>query len=519
MKNKIRFLLRVIFVLIFICSIYLIYNWNYSYFSSVPSEKWAKELTIAEGSKIDKIKITKYGINSVVAYTENENVKINLVDKTGKKIKDIVIKTEDDFILDMNVFTDGKNIYATWIKSKSGEKYMETHILNENLSDLKKTIDRGVQFCTAVDSENIILGYKDKIEVKNIKDNEIKDISLISTMANGIKTKDGYIIVSLNEGQVDYIEIKNEQVIIKNRIAKFTTNGSNAISDMAVNSDGKNVYTLFEHSSKGDFGGMYKLIYDLQTGKSDLNSFEIDGNQKFYNPVAIQSDNAVKFLVVGEKKSRVEEQTESEILDVTFKDNKLNNVMKVTRMLGFSECPAISKDVVAFRNINGAKNSLCVTSSSDDFKKVNNVDRAEEKSLSKQYTISKSLMAIVNGIFVGVKWLGVGVFLIAIMAFTLVDKTKDKIKKPAYIISYAIAALVKIISIYNVVYTNNNSNIPPILVNSTLGIGILTSISILCVFFAYIKYSDDLEQLPFISFMEALIIDTVLTSILFIPYI
>lgn len=520
MRKKLRWILRGVFVLILICSVFIIYNWYHDYFKSVPSEKWAKEVKIAVGNNIDKSTISKYVDKNVIVYSEKGNVNIILTDKLGKILKNKVIKTEDEFVKDSNSFTDEKNIYVSWIKSKSGETYMETYMFDENLNELKKTKDTGVQSCRAISSEDMLLTYKNKIEIRNLKENKSIDLNLVSSLANAVKTSGGYIVGSLDYDKFSCIAIKDWQVKENKQIAKFTINPRMTISDVAVNSDGKQMYALFETSDKGAYGRMIKLIYNITTGEVvDRQDLQLEDKENFYKPIAVSSKDRNEFLVVSEKKSHVEQNSETQVFDLVFKDKIPQRLTTVTRTLGFSSAPSISEDAVVFLNVNRGKQTIYMTSNSDEFKKANNINREEEVQLSKEYTISRSIVAVGDGLLIGLKWIGAGVILMAIMCIFLLDRYQDKYKKPFYIISYLLVAIIKTYTIYHGEYIRIHSNFPKILSNPTIGVCFLISISILCGFYAYLKYSKDLEQIAFASFMEGLIIDTILTSILFIPYI
>lgn len=515
--SKARWILRGVFLLLFICSIYLVYDWYHGYFRSAPSERWAKAVKVAEGIDIDKAKVLKFNDKNIVVYNEKENVKVLLIDKLGKVIKNSTIKTEDDFIISLNLTTDGKNIYASWIKTKNGEKYMETHVLDANLNDVKKIIDKDVQSIRTLDSDEMLLEYKDKLQIKNVKENKSTEINMPSSMVGAIKTQDGYIIAAFNDYKLSYATIKNGQVNIKRDIARFTNDGKTFYSDLVINTDGKLVYFLLQ---KGSNGTILKIAYDLNTEKVvDRTDFQFQDVTALNNAVATPSKDCARFLMVINKMSDVEQKDESQVVDLTIEGNIPKKIINVTKTIGFSQVPDINEDVAVFKNVNGKDTTLNITSSNDEFKKANNMDRDEEKSISKDYTASKTITAVLSGLFFGIKWIAVGVILMAIMTFAFLDRYHDKYKKPYYIVSYGLVSLIKIFTIYNVSYSKGMANFPKVLTSSIAGVSLLVLISTLCGTYAYTKYSKDLDQLSFVSFIEGVVIDTVLTATFFVAYI
>ncbi|GKX67087.1 hypothetical protein [Inconstantimicrobium mannanitabidum] len=520
MKNKAskaRWILRGVFLLLFICSIYLVYDMYHSYFRTAPSEKWAKAVKIAEGIDIDKAKVLKFNDKNIVVYNEKENVKVLLIDKLGKVIKNSTIRTEDDFIINLNLATDGKSIYVSWIKTKNSEKYMETHVLDENLNDIKKIVEIGVQSIKTLNSQEMLLEYKDKLQIKNVKENKSIEVNVPSDIVGAIKTKDGYIITSFHDYRLSYITIKNGKINIKSNIARFTNDGKTVYSDLNINADGKFMYVLLQ---RGVDGTVLKITYDLNTDKVvDRADFQYQDITTFNSVVTIPYINDVRFLMVVNKMSDVEEKSESQVVELTLKDNVVKNMASVSKNMGFSQVPDINGDTVVFRNINGNKKTLYITASNDEFIKANNIDRNEEKILSRDYTTSKVITSILSGVLMGIKWIIAGIILMAIMIFAFLDRYYDKYKKPYYIISYAVVSLIKIFTIYNVVYSKGMAKLPNVIESPIIGVFLLALISILCGTYAYIKYTKDLDQLSIISFIEGVAIDTVLTATFFVSYI
>lgn len=105
--------------------------------------------------------------------------------------------------------------------------------------------------------------------------------------------------------------------------------------------------------------------------------------------------------------------------------------------------------------------------------------------------------------------------LFSFFCFNLEDKTK----KIFYISSYIITSILKIYFVYKFTYISYKSFLPQLLSNPIIGLFLCVVISILSLFWGYSRYKKDLDAIPASSFIIAILVDTIFTQMIFVPFV
>lgn len=118
----------------------------------------------------------------------------------------------------------------------------------------------------------------------------------------------------------------------------------------------------------------------------------------------------------------------------------------------------------------------------------------------------------------GIRWIIVGLVLIAAMSY-ITYSMKDRTKLVFFTTVYLITTALKLYSIYNFFYIEYGFMLPDALASPVLGLAICLLISIPCWLYGLRRYAKNLEAIPFISSSMALFKDSVLTQMIFVPFI
>ena len=208
-----------------------------------------------------------------------------------------------------------------------------------------------------------------------------------------------------------------------------------------------------------------------------------------------------------------------DIVDFTMKDGKVQKSDFVSRTKEVTYFPASYKDMVVFCDYSDTDYyNVYVTSSSDEFKKINNINTKSDF-VNVVFDVLHGLINAFVYLFVyGARWILFGLLFIAIL--TLFNYAfKESTKYILFTLAYASTSFIKLYYLYQVCYKSLNYRLPTFLSNRYIGMSILLFFSLLCFSYGIRRFSKDLEAMPIGSFMLALGIDTLLTQLLFIPFL
>jgi hypothetical protein len=190
----------------------------------------------------------------------------------------------------------------------------------------------------------------------------------------------------------------------------------------------------------------------------------------------------------------------------------------VSRTRALSGFPSGYGDTIVFCDvIDTDYSNLYMTSSREEFKIANNINKNNEYALAAIDTAQGVLFTFVYLVAYGVLWI-IPSFCIASILSLVEYKYNDRIRKVIFLAAYVIAFLFKIYFIYSIMYKKFGYFLPQYF-TPAIGIGASLVLSIVCCSYAFKKYAANMENnaIP-ISFSPMLILDSWFTLFLFIPF-
>lgn len=506
---------------IFISILVFQFTINYNFRKEPPSNKWGKEVLIGSGNCNNYPKIIKNKDYNIVAFDDNNNIKVIKTDSLGKKIKEELINTKNDFIKDINLVRDNENIYVTWLSSEKGTGYIEIVKLDSDFKIINQRKINNVIALTQINDDVILLGYKDKIEVWDIINNthmyvKANEPSYIS----GVQANDKKVVVYMDKSyKLNSFNIYEDRVTASKFIVNMSKSDNVSYENIAFSADDKNGYILIEQKVKNEYVAVRKVEFALDGSSNKNTSLEVNGDEYINSIVGVYSKDGARFLGSTTRIFALKKEQQN-IIDFTIKDGKVAKADYVSRLRQNNLRPALSGDNAVFLSYKSENMwDVYLTSEANSFKAVNNGSRGYEK--------KDTILAVLEGfaysisyIFVyALKWIMPALILIGLLSFF--DFTlKEKKKKIMYLIICISTIILKTYVIIDISYGEKYSNyLPNVISSKILGVALCLIIGAITYAMSYNKYKEDTETLPVFSFLPALLIDTILTLMIFIPFL
>lgn len=515
MKRK----LMILTTIVLICLEYFIhYSVNIKQVSKPPSEKWSKEVLLDTANIEKPPKIISYKDSYVTAYIDGQNIKLITCNNYGEKLKEKVLHTENGEPYNISLLTDNNDIYLYWIEYDN-TKNIKSLKLDENLDTKEEASIKEIEDLVQIDSSVIIVSYKDKVEVRNIKDNWISIINEPETkLLMGTRYKDEYIIAySKDYGKYFYSYIRDGKASEPKHIGTLDTVTNISFFNSAISVDDDNGYILVEYRIKGEFGGARIIKFSLATGDFTTDDFKVNGKKVFISNITSYPDGGKgKFLVttyISEGKKR--ENLNVAELSISSENNI--ELTPVSRVRGSVVYPAADKDrVIFYKPIEKGKAQLYLSSSSKDFIEKNNDLKKTEIKQAALDTLESVALSIAYIFVYGALWFVPGVIING-LSFMLNFKSGKKAKR-WFAVSYALSSILKCYLIYIIAFKKFAYFMPEFL-SLPLGILINASISFLYFAFGYRYFGSDAENnMMTIDFSLAFLMDTIITLVFFLPF-
>ncbi|MEG0774144.1 hypothetical protein [Clostridium sp.] len=522
-------------VMAIILLIILGYHYKLNYNSSIqpPSEKWAKEVLIAEGNIKGFSSITKYNDNYIVAFNEGENIKVISVDSVGKVIKQVSLSTNTEFPQNINVFeNDGKILLSYFvIGSESGE--LQIVALDENLSTLDNTVIQGPKDYIKVNDNVLGAVYKEKIDLINLSENKVTtvetggDTALVSSVEYGNK----YCIIYSNIfGNLNYFFMEDGVISDMKSAGGISEYSKVKFRSMISIIDKDIVTNLIEYVFNSDYIGYKYISFSLESGEAiGRGEFPIkfEGVEKgyIYNGSGISIATPAPYkdesgkLLISTARDVAKGKSQTDILEMKI-ENKLGVMMDtVSRTKSVSINPAVYKDTLVFLDpIKKDYGKLYITSTRNDFKEYNNKIRNDEKVQALIENIEGLLFSFAYVVTYGMIWIIPAISLFSILSL-LEYRYSYTVRKSIFIIAYMLTTILKIFVVRNLSFVRFQSFIPTHF-TFTIGMAAMSIISLVCLLYGYVNYKDDLEKnVMALSYSKPIFIDSFLTLALFVGFL
>jgi hypothetical protein len=511
-----------LFIIIFVGITIMQYRENLALRREPPSGQWAKEVQLSSGNITDYPQLIKDEDRYIVAHIDGDMIKILAADNIGKKLIEKSFPAEGEAPRNVHVVTNGEELNLTWIIYDKDMKNIHSLTLDNNFNIKSSSIINNVEDLKQVGNNLLIIGFKNTIKVIDFKSGKSSEVSApLNSLICGSKLDDEYIVAFLNENNnFNYFLVENGSAseIKKVGLLKATTRSNYYNSAVAI--EGDKGYIVAEYRYQGMYGGSKVMEFALDG--SNYNTKETSNTEKVVSIFNIMSytarnNDGVKFLAGGYRALGKKEVYE-DILELELKDGVVANSTPVSRTRALSGFPSGYGDTIVFCDVVGVDYSnLYMTSSREDFKTANNINRNNEYVLAFVDTAQGILFTFVYLIAYGVLWI-IPSFCIASILSLVEYRYNDRSRKMIFLMTYFIAFLFKLYFIYSIMFKRFRYFLPQYL-TPEIGLGASLALSIVCCIYAYKKYTANMENnaVP-INFSPMFILDSWFTLFLFIPF-
>jgi hypothetical protein len=510
------------YIISFIVMFFLIlgfqYKVDYDIRKQAPSNKWSKEVAISKADVTTFPKILKNDKNNIVAFNDGDKIQLVETDDLGKKIKEKTFETKGTLVKEVNLLKGQEFFYLSWSFYDNGVNFLKVIKLDKEFNELERTKIENITEAYQIGENILIVGYKDKVQVLDMAKKAKMDLNIKgASLFSGVKTKKGFMFTYCDgKDGFSYITVEKGVASTPKLAGMFCKVEAMTFLNTATSSDSKNGYILIEYSVKGDFVGTRILRFALDGSSKNSSELYIDNNKHIYNVVGDDSKEGARFfattdIVFGVKNSH------QGIVDFILKDDKVTSYSNVSRLSGLTIYPAISGDTIAYCSFNKPEEyGVYLASQNEQFKKVNNVNLPIERNQAALNTLQGFIYSLFYIVY-PLNWVVPVAVLISIMTF-FSYKYSDKKKKIYFVLISIVSFALKMLGIFSNSYGDKLYLLPQILAHKWVAIAISAIISLICYSFGYNLYKEDLEAMVISKFGIALVLDTLLTMMIFVPF-
>ncbi|MBU3189106.1 hypothetical protein K9O30_08665 [Clostridium bowmanii] len=506
------------FIVLFLAIIGFQYKVEYDIRSQVPSSKWSKEVAISSGNVTSFPKSLKNDKNNIVAFNDGGKLRLVETDELGKKIAEKTFDTKDTLIKEVNLLKAQGFFYLSFNSYENGANSLKIIKLDKGLNKIDASRIENITETCQIGDDILVVGYKEKIQVLDMAKNSKKDFDIKgATLLSGVKTENGFMFTYCNgEEGFSYITMKNGVASAPKLAGVLNKSTAMSFIHTATSSDSKNGYLLVEYSVQGEIIGARILEFALDGSNKNSSELYVNNNKYIYNVVGTYSKEGARFFATTDRIFGTKDKQQA-IVDFILKDNKVASYSYVTRLVGLTTYPAINGDTIAYCSYNKPNlYGVYLASQNEGFKVANNVHLPIETKQATLNTLQGAIYSLVYIIY-PIKWLMPVILLICILTFFSYSFS-DKKKKISFILISVVSSALKISVVLSNSYGDNLYLLPQILAHKWVAVLISIFISTICYFFGYNLYSEDLDEMVISRFGIALLLDTMLTMMIFVPF-
>lgn len=515
----------VIFAVMAVSILAMHYSLNLNLRKQPPSEEWSKEVLVSSGMQNEATKpyprVIKVNNNYIIAHQNEAAIKLVRVDELGKQIAEKAYTQDDNLIKYINLLSDDEFIYLSLVKLHDSGRIMNSYKLDKNLNIIENWKTDNVDSTAQIGSNILITAYNDRIEVYDIKagrriNQNVKDARFIS----GTMIDDKYMVAYQESNKYfKYFYVNSDWTVSEIKLAGIMAPDDKGFFERAnLACDDKYGYIFVDVKSAGDrFGTIRYLQFSFDEKVKEVKEFRQDPFRELYSPIAVSSGDKARFIA-GSSRQFGKKAEQFDIIEFYLKDGKMTDYTIASRTKEASVYPAVFEDTIIFMDNAGKGYNIYMASGNEEFKNANNYSRPYESKMALSDVISGFLFSIAYLFIYGILWIIVGLVCIAAMSYFSYSM-KDKAKLIAFSTVYLITAIVKLYSVHYFFYERYGYMLPDAFASPAVGLVISSIISLPCWLFGMNRYKKNLEAIPFMSFSYALIIDSVLTQMVFIPFI
>lgn len=519
MKNKKRIysiLIILLFVLILICQ----YLNNINTFKKPPSENWSKEVTVGNGNCRNNPILIKDKDNLIIGYDNGNELKLSVTDKLGKVILEKSYDIKENFIMGLALLKWKDGYVFNYMSSEDGNGYIESLVLDKNYNKIDEKKVTNIKAMKQLSDNLLLIGYKDKLELINTETahKEFIPANNISMVAS-TKIKEGYFITLLENNElIKVCYVKDGKFSGERNIISMIKMSNASYSNLACSLDDKFGYVLLEERSKGVFVGTKVIQFELKGNEVKDYTLEVNGNNNVYYNTGVYSENGARFLATTTRKLN-KNNVQENIIDYTINNGKVEKFEYATRLRDLNIYPYANEDMMVFISFNEKDNySVNLASTNEGFKNANNVSRKIEYKQALISSVEGVMFSLAYLFIYALMWIIPSIVLVGLFSFFDYKLNKSK-KLKIFLVCAVFTTLVKIIAINSVIYGRYIEMLPQFISSKVIGILILSIISLLCYGFGYERFKKEPENIILFPFGISLILDSLLTLLVFIPFI
>ncbi|MGH4123991.1 MAG: hypothetical protein ACREV6_13780 [Clostridium sp.] len=502
---KITLILLVVFIILF----QLKEKLNTS--SQPPSPEWAKEVKVSSGNVTTGVKLIKFQGNYVLAHNDGKNIEILRIDALGNVLKKERIPVDFTELYNIALIEDGNYLYL-FVASLNLTTDLTSFKLDKDFHVLETKPYLGQNEVSQVDDNSCIVSSWGKAEFINYKENISKIVEGdLYRETCGVKTKKGYLFVCSNKlSGIECLIINNGKIIKKNNFSDIIPPSLIFhVNSVTISADNEYAYLLLSIGIRGgkiqqqtciQFGLDNNVVKQYYFKDSPLTGF-----------VALKSNSGGRFLA----KSFMSGQ----ITEVVMKNGKINYESDVSRLNKLNTFQSGNEDYVAFCNYEKFNTyGIYVTSKSEDFK----VKHSGKTLIEKKRALSSEMAGIASIGFqiftLAFNWL-IPILLVVSIYSIACFKYKYEIQKIFFIIFSVAAGILKSCVLYTIVFAKYSTMLPEIMNSPVMITGICILISVISYGYSYTRYCTEEGGLFVVRFLPGLILDTLITLLIFVPFI
>jgi hypothetical protein len=398
---------------------------------------------------------------------------------------------------------------------------MHCYKLDKDLVEQETWTIGNVDSTAQIGNNVLIVAYNDKIEIQDLKTSKISSIPIKgSKLVAGTKINDK-IMISYHESNklFKYFYLDKDFSFSEVKTAGLMAVEEKGFFERAnLACDEKYGYILVDAKSAGDRYGVIKYLkFELNGVGAEVREFRQDPFRKLYSPIAISSGDEARFIA-GSTRQFGKKAEQYDIVEFYMKSGIISHYSIASRTKEPSVYPAIYNDTVIFMDPVDKEYKIFMASKAEEFKTANNYLRPYESNRAWVDTANGFVFSLSYLLIFGIRWIIVGIMLISLVSY-FSYYTKDSTRVKLFSISYIITVITKLYAIYSFFYVQYSYMIPDLFKAPTVGLAIGAIVSIPCYLYAVGTYKKNLEAIPFASFSYGLIIDSILTQMIFIPFI
>lgn len=520
-KNKMTFLwITVLFMIIILAAQY---KFNFDINKEPPSQKWAKGKKITTAKIKSNPKLQKNEKGYLMLINDENKLKIMQLDNMGnvKETKEFPIK--EKIINNLSFIKKNNERYLISWDFKNLKGNMENYIeIDNNLNKIKDGSVLGVNESSQIGNEIFLRSYDKKIEVVDLNRNIVKSINVDgANFIRGVEIeKDKYLLMAITEdGYIKSCYYKNGEIKDLKTLMSINLPTGQVILNTSLGFDGKYSYFIMYKKTKFGFE-TERYTFELNNlEKYSRNKVSLMGIDEVKNVSFISKENGkAKFLAEVTRNFAIKKHYD-DIMEIYLKDNEISAGSFLSKSRNSATYGTVNGDVAVYCDYipNIESYDVYFTSNNQEFKNQNNNVKSFEKQIAFEDTLQGFVYAFVYVLVLGLKWILPSVMIIGIAGFWEYSFS-EKVKKILFISVSILTFIFKFQAIYSTNYIMFAHYLPKALSSVSLGFFICLILSFICYMFGYLNYKKDLDVMPIVKFVPYLLVDSVLTLMIFAPY-